>query len=68
MQILVANVDESVQISKESTTWQLFKSLFIVPKNLRALSLAMTLQALVQFFILAFSDYKTSTQQLSDLA
>ncbi|TIA76222.1 hypothetical protein E3P91_00166 [Wallemia ichthyophaga] len=54
--ILVANVDESVQISKESTTWQLFKSLFIVPKNLRALSLAMTLQAPTLFQMLGFEN------------
>ncbi|TIC20267.1 general substrate transporter [Wallemia mellicola] len=46
--ILTANVDESVQLARQHTTWQLLKSLFTIPKNLRALSLAMTLQATQQ--------------------
>lgn len=70
MQILVANVDESVQVKRENTVWQLFKSLFTIPKNLRALSLAMTLQASVRFFILTFSDFqiKLSTVERSTLS
>ena len=46
--LLVANVDESVRVSQENTTWQLYKSLVTVPKNARALSLAMCLQAVQQ--------------------
>ncbi|TIA82914.1 hypothetical protein E3P98_01111 [Wallemia ichthyophaga] len=54
--ILVANVDESVQVKRENTVWQLFKSLFTIPKNLRALSLAMTLQAPTLFQMLGFEN------------
>ncbi|TIB68013.1 hypothetical protein E3Q23_04444, partial [Wallemia mellicola] len=46
--ILTANVDESVRLAKQNTTRTLIRKLFTIPRNLRALTLAMTLQATQQ--------------------
>ncbi|TIB70221.1 putative myo-inositol transporter [Wallemia mellicola] len=46
--ILTANVDESVRMSNEHTTWELIKMLFTLPRNQRSIFLTMCLQATQQ--------------------